>query len=73
MDDIDTAADRSLEYLVILLTQAQFRLGQPLDQFVVEQQKQLTLGHGIDGLLFVLLISSGIHVQTPIPFSNDYW
>ena len=47
MDDIDTAADRSLEYLVILLTQAQFRLGQPLDQFVVEQQKQLTLGHGI--------------------------
>ena len=38
---------RSLEYLVILLTQAQFRLGQPLDQFVVEQQKQLTLGHGI--------------------------
>ena len=33
--------------LIKRLTQAELSLGQPLDQFVVEQQKQLTLGHGI--------------------------
>ena len=61
VDDIDSALDGGFKQRPIFLTQRQLRLGQPLHQLVVQQEKQLSLGHGIDALFLILLEASHFH------------